>query len=96
MTIPESAFNSAHSYESTIVSCTHGQLARQCPLCERDAEIERLRKLAALGERVLQVYKTAEDQTDMHYLIVDNMHSLGFLSQGELTPIAKSLVGISD
>lgn len=31
--------------------CIHGQLARQCPICERDAEIERLRaecfKLAA-------------------------------------------------
>ena len=24
--------------------CAHGQLARQCPLCEKDAEIERLRK----------------------------------------------------
>ena len=24
--------------------CTHGQLARQCQLCEKDAEIERLRK----------------------------------------------------
>jgi len=23
--------------------CTHGQLARQCELCDRDAEIERLR-----------------------------------------------------
>lgn len=44
MTIPESLFNSAHSYESTTVACVHGQLARQCPLCEKDAEIERLRK----------------------------------------------------
>jgi hypothetical protein len=24
-------------------ACPHGQLARQCPLCERDAEIARLR-----------------------------------------------------
>lgn len=26
--------------------CTHGQLARQCELCDRDAEIERLRAAA--------------------------------------------------
>lgn len=31
--------------------CTHGQLARQCELCDRDREIERLREQLADVER---------------------------------------------
>ena len=42
--------------------CIHGQLARQCPLCEKDAEIERLRQ---------QVKELQEQLGDSESTIVD-------------------------
>ena len=35
--------------------CTHGQLARQCELCDRDREIAQLRAAAEEARRVLSM-----------------------------------------
>mgnify|MGYP000887729653 CR=1 FL=1 len=35
--------------------CQHGQLARQCELCDRDREIKRLRAAAEEARRVLSM-----------------------------------------
>ena len=35
--------------------CQHGQLARQCELCDKDREIERLRAAAEEARRVLSM-----------------------------------------
>lgn len=35
--------------------CNHGQLARQCELCNRDREIEQLRAAAEEARRVLSM-----------------------------------------
>jgi len=35
--------------------CTHGHLARQCELCDKDREIERLRAAAEEARRVLSM-----------------------------------------
>ena len=35
--------------------CTHGQLARQCELCDKDREIAQLRAAAEEGRRVLSM-----------------------------------------
>ena len=42
--------------------CPHGQLARQCPICERDAEIARLRgaltniQAACMNDRLFRLF----------------------------------------
>ena len=44
--------------------CTHGQLARQCELCDKDREIAQLRAAAEEARRVLEevAFDLATDQ----------------------------------
>ena len=44
--------------------CEHGQLARSCPICERDEEIAALRKRVEEGEATIETLRKWEANRD--------------------------------